>query len=150
MILERYSSLLNKASLPSEQRGEQIIDGLLHNIYRAFDYREEDAIYDILSRSVTGDLLTDIYLETRRGLELVNQGGARAKVKAVEVQSVVLSEAAQGEGFQADVSWVVKGSVGHWGHVHQRNNRYQAKLMIEPIAEQWKLTSMSVIHEERL
>ncbi|GAB3529723.1 hypothetical protein [Photobacterium alginatilyticum] len=144
------TSSLGKASLPSEQRGEEIIDGLLHNIYRAFDYREEGAIYDTLSSSVTGDLLTDIYLETRRGLELVNQGGARAKVKAVEVQSVVLSEAAQGEGFQADVSWIVKGSVGHWGHVHQRNNRYQAKLMIEPIAEQWKLTSMTVLHEERL
>ena len=33
-------------------------------------------IYDVLDRSVTGDLLTQTYLETRRGLELQSQGGA--------------------------------------------------------------------------
>ena len=34
-------------------------------------------------QSVAGELLTDVFLETRRSLELENQGGARAKVKEV-------------------------------------------------------------------
>jgi hypothetical protein len=57
----------------------------LENVYRSFDYRDESVIYDSLERSVTGDLLTDTYLETRRSLELENQGGAWAKVKTVEM-----------------------------------------------------------------
>ena len=46
----------------------------MSNVYRAFDFRDEERIYDVLERSVHGGLLTDIYLETRRGLEIRNQG----------------------------------------------------------------------------
>jgi hypothetical protein len=59
--------------------------GLLSNIYQAFDYREESVIYDILEKSVAGELLTETYLETKRSLEIENQGGARARVKEVEI-----------------------------------------------------------------
>ena len=69
----------------SDARSNEVVSGLLHNVYRAFDFREEEQIYDVLAKSVEGDLLARIYLETRRGLEVANQGGARAKVKVVEL-----------------------------------------------------------------
>lgn len=127
-----------------------VVDALLQNIYHAFDFRQQEKVYDVLAASVEGDLLTDIYLETLRGLELSNQGGARAKVQSIELQDLQVEPLAAGEGFIARADWLVQGSVGHWGHVHQRVNRYQADLRIQPVAGQWKVTAMDVLAEERL
>ena len=46
----------------SDEAAREILGRLLDNTYGAFDYREEDRIYDTLERTVTGDLLTDVYL----------------------------------------------------------------------------------------
>ena len=124
--------------------------GLLENVYRSFDYREESVIYDALARSAAGDLLTDIYLETRRSLELENQGGARAKVQDV---TIVASEhqALGGEtGFVSTCTWNVAGSVGHWGHVHRRRNQYQARFVVRAVDGLWKITDLELLQEERL
>jgi hypothetical protein len=133
----------------SDDRASDVVGGLLHNIYRAFDYRQDEQIYDTLNRSVAGDLLERIYLETRRGLELANQGGARAKVKDVRLTELVARPTEDG-AFVADATWEVHGSVGHWGHVHTRSNRYRADLTISPADGQWKLIGLEIIDEERL
>ncbi len=133
----------------SEERSAEVVEGLLHNIYRAFDHRQEERIYDTLDRSVSGPLLERIYLETREGLELANQGGARAKVKGIELVEIS-TRAGDGAGFVARTTWNVYGSVGHWGHVHQRNNRYQANLVIAPEAGSWKLFGLEILDEQRL
>jgi len=125
-----------------------VVAGLLHNIYRAFDFREEEQIYDVLARSVDGELLTQIYLETRRGLELANQGGARAKVKEIELTDFA-AEPAEAGGFTALATWTVNGSVGHWGHIHQRRNKYR-ELTVRPLQGTWKLTDIDILAEERL
>jgi len=132
-----------------ESRKQQLVSELLQNIYRAFDFREEEKIYDVLSLSVAGDLLTDIYLDTRRSLEIQNQGGARAKVKSLELVELE-TEAGKNGGFEAHALWNVSGSVGHWGHIHGRTNRYRASLGIEPVEGVWKLTSLELLEETRL
>ena len=133
----------------SEERSAELVGNLLHNVYRAFDFRDEERIYDTLSRSVAGDLLEQIYLETRRGLELASQGGARAKVKEVELVELD-ADPADGGGFRATAVWRVRGSVGHWGHVHQRRNQYRAELGVAPKDGAWKLVKLDVLEEERL
>jgi hypothetical protein len=148
--LNILSYTLGESNQPDEARAEAIIGDLLHNIYRAFDFRAESDIYDVLDRSVHGDLLTDIYLETKRSLVLVSQGGSRAKVKEVTLESVKLQPATGDDRFSAETSWVVNGSVGHWGHIHERNNRYHAILTIKVVGPQWKLEEMTVLQEERL
>ncbi len=139
----------NRQSSMNSQRLQQLAGNLLHNVYRAFDYRGEEVIYDVLSRSASGELLTDIYLETRRGLELANQGGARVKVKDIEVLDAVLVET-NGDSLTVDSKWNVSGSVGHWGHVHQRRNGYHAMLEISEMGGVWKLTGLEILGEERL
>lgn len=139
----------NRQSSMNSQRLQQLAGNLLHNVYRAFDYRGEEVIYDVLSRSASGELLTDIYLETRRGLELANQGGARVKVKDIEVLEAVLVET-NGDSLTVDSKWNVSGSVGHWGHVHQRRNGYHAMLEISEMGGDWKLTGLEILEEERL
>jgi hypothetical protein len=132
-----------------EARGREVVTALLHNIYRAFDHRAEERIYDVLEQSAAGDLLERIYLDTRRGLVLANQGGARAKVKKIELEALS-AERADGGAFRADATWTVSGSVGHWGHVHQRRNRVRAELLVAPVDGDWKLIDLELIEEERL
>lgn len=132
-----------------EVRLRELTGGLLHNVYRAFDYRGEEQIYDVLAKSVTGNLLNDVYLETRKGLELANQGGAQVKVKNIE-----MLEARQvgenDDGLLVEARWNVAGSVGHWGHIHQRTNAYHARLTLQDIDGAWKLTGLDILEEERL
>jgi len=133
----------------NSERLQSLVGDLLHNVYRAFDYRGEEAVYDVLARSVTGELLADVYLETRKGLELANQGGAQVKVKDIEMlETRLVSD--DNDGFTVEARWNVAGSVGHWGHIHQRSNSYHANITIEDIGGVWKLTSLEILQEERL
>ena len=141
---------VSRVAAITQVEAESTVGGLLHNIYRAFDFRDEGTVYDLLEHSVTGDLLTDVYLETRKGLELASQGGARVKVKSVDLQQVE-PEPLRGEpGFLARCQWNVMGSVGHWGHIHQRTNQYKAELTIQPIDGVWKVTGLELLQEERV
>jgi hypothetical protein len=129
-------------------RASEIVSALLHNVYRAFDFRDEETIYDTLERSVTGDLLTETYLETRRGLELASQGGARAKVQEIDLTDLQMLDSER--GIAARCTWTVAAAVGHWGHIHQRRNQYVADLRIEDIDGVWRITALELIDEKRL
>ena len=118
LLIVGASLILGRPLAPPNEATETVVADLLRNVYQAFDYREESDIYDTLERSVAGDLLIDIYLETQRSLELANQGGARAKVKSVEMQAIRITAADEPNAFRAHATWNVNGSVGHWGHVH--------------------------------
>jgi hypothetical protein len=134
----------------SDADAEQIVGALLQNTYRAFDFRDEGAIYDVLSRSSAGDLLTDIYLETRRSLELENQGGARVKVKEVEVLDSEAQPLDDELGFVSRLTWNVSGSIGHWGHIHTRTNQYEARFTVVSIDGAWKFTGLELLQEQRI
>jgi len=144
----RASVALPGAAELSEADSQTLVSGLLANVYTAFDFRDESAIYDALEQSLVGDLLTDVYLQTMQSLELESQGGARVKVKGVELNEVVCEPT--GAGVRAVCNWDVKGSVGHWGHLHQRVNRYDAELVIEPVAGQWKIVALELLEEQRI
>ena len=83
-------------------------------------------------------------------LELKKQGGARVKVKEVEILEMDTEDLEGGIGFETRSLWKVKGTVGHWGHIHKRINQYEAILTVEPVDKAWKLTKMEVVKEERL
>ncbi len=46
--------------------------------------------------------------------------------------------------------WTIVGTVGHWGHVHQRSNLYEANLTISTANGVWKITDFEVLEQERL
>jgi hypothetical protein len=131
------------------ERAAGVTSDLLHNIYRAFDFRDEEKIYDTLAQSVQGELLVQTYLEARSGLELANQGGARVKVKEIDLIEFDAQPSREG-GFSATATWNVAGSVGHWGHVHQRRNQYRAEMEVAPVDGVWKLVALEILNEERI
>jgi hypothetical protein len=42
------------------------------------------------------------------------------------------------------------GTVGHWGHVHTRQNLYDAIVTIKAVDGTWKITELEVIEENRI
>ncbi len=134
-----------------EQESKLILDSLLKNIYRAFDFRGESDVYDKLALSVEGDLLSTIYLQNRKSFAVKKAGGAQARVKEVEVLEV-RSDPVNGESntFQLNSNWTALGTVGHWGHVHTRKNDYDAKVTIKIIDGSWKMTGLELIEERRI
>ena len=72
-----------------------------------------------------------------------------AKVKEVEILDGDYSEVAGG-GFVSHLTWTVKGSVGHWGHIHQRVNQYEARITVEVVDGRWKITGLELLEEVRV
>jgi hypothetical protein len=135
---------------PSTERTSVILDGLLTNVYRAFDFRDESRVYDHLAASVMGDQLEQIYLENRKALELENRGGAQANVDEVNVLSIREVSASEEGGFIAEAVWTVSGSVSHFGHTHYRRNKNHALVTFVMDGDAWKIRDIELIEEKRL
>jgi hypothetical protein len=85
----------------------------------------------------------------RRGLVLASQGGASARVKEVELVELD-ARPAEERGIRARATWQVRAAVGHWGHLHERRNQYEAILRLQPIDGAWKLVAVEILDEVRL
>jgi len=128
-----------------------VLQSLLKNVYRAFDFREEDNVYDKLAISVSGDLLATLYLQSRKSLEVQKAGGAQAKVKAVEVlEASVDSQPDRPLAYTFKAKWTALGTVGHWGHVHTRKNLYDALVTVDAVDRNWKITGLELLEEKRI
>ena len=113
-------------------------------------FRDAEAlIYDRLAVTVTGETLTDVYLQQRRALEAEERGGAQARVEAVEVLEA-RDISSLDSGFLVRATWTVGGMVTHFGHRHFRQNRYDANIQIVPVEGSWKLQSIEVLEQERV
>jgi hypothetical protein len=135
----------------TDDKAVAVLNNLLKNIYRSFDFREEEDVYDRLATSVSGNLLSDIYLQNRKSLVVTQAGGARARVKAVEILEVDVKSLADhplGRLFHA--TWTAMGSVGHWGHIHMRKNQYEANISVEPVDGSWRITGLELLEEKRI
>jgi len=150
LLLSVTAMQLGSSKIPANDNAKAIVANLLHNVYRAFDYREESEIYDVLARSVGEELLTDIYLSTRRSLVIKKQGGAQSKVKDISLEELTINPSDEDNSFIAEATWTVNGSVGHWGHIHKRSNRYEAEFVIGSVDNVWKIKTMKVYNEERI
>jgi hypothetical protein len=144
------SSPLARAPALESEQAEEVLHALLYNVFRAFDHRDEGLVYDRLALSISGDLLTDVYLQVRRSMELENQGGARVKVDEVTIVDVAEERKPDGPAFAYRCRWTAAGSVGHWGHIHRRANQYDAVITIEPVNEVWKITTIDLREERRI
>ena len=119
-------------------------------MYRAFDVRHENQVYDLLAMSVKGDQLAQIYVQNKQSLGLENCGGARANVDEVDILAINKVTKSEGDGFIADAVWTVSGSVSYFGHTHYRRNRNHALVTFVMDGESWKIVDIELIDEKRL
>lgn len=129
---------------------QRIVTPLLRNVYRAFDHHAESDVYDVLARSVDGELLRKLYLETIQALTLDGREGTRVTIAEFSANVDKVAPNPKGEGFVADCNWMARGIVGHWGHSHPRVNIYNARVTITPAKGEWKLTDLEVQEVRRL
>jgi hypothetical protein len=128
---------------------QPVLQSLLRNTYHAFEQRDESAVYDVLARSISGDLLQRIYLQTTQALALEATDGTRVKVTDLAVDVDGVTPQSDGKGFVAHGQWTAFGRVGHWGHLHQRVNKYKANMTVEAVDGAWKMTGLEVLEEVR-
>ena len=134
-----------------DEQAKVLLQALLKNVYRAFDFREEQDVYDKLALTVSGDLLADIYLQNRKSFTVQKAGGAQAKVKDVSIISASAQRHDEdGLGYRIRGNWTATGTVGHWGHVHVRENMYDAELKVQAIDGKWKITGLELLEEKRV
>jgi hypothetical protein len=133
----------------NDEQSQVLLQAMLKNVYRAFDFREEQDVYDKLALSVDGDLLADIYLQNRKSFAVQKAGGAQARVKEVEIISAN-AERMDGLAYRIKGNWTATGTVGHWGHIHTRQNFYDAIVTVEAVDGAWKITEMELLQEKRI
>lgn len=154
ILLPRWQYSLGSSTRAAQISGEdarEITLSLLKNVYRAFDFREEEDVYDKLTVSVSGDLLKDVYLQSRESMVIEQAGGAHAKVEQVEVlESEVQKSKKQKGALDVKTKWTAIGSVGHWGHIHTRQNVYDAILTLAVVDDAWKITALELLEEKRV
>lgn len=141
---------LFSSGIPSNDENIRILHGLLLNTYRSCQYQDEEHAYDQLARSVTGDLLTSIYLENRDMLNIGETEGAKSIIERVDVRNVDTLKTLDDGAFSVSANWDVYGSVSHWEHTHYRCNSYRAVVTIMPTENYWKITNIEITDEERV
>jgi len=141
ITIQRDEGAPNIADVTEAQK---IVSPLLRNVYRAFDHRAESRIYDVLHRSIEGELLRKLYLETITALTLDGREGTRVLITEFEATVDQVTGHTSSGGFIADCNWSTIGTVGHWGHAHPRYNGYKARVTVEPLQGEWKLTALEV------
>ena len=134
-----------------DEQSRALLQALLKNVYRAFDFRDEEDVYDKLALTVKGDLLAELYLQNRKSFAIKKAGGAQAKIKTVDIQQAQAKRLESGSlGYAITGRWTALGTVGHWGHIHTRQNLYDAIVTIEAIDGQWKITDLELLEEMRI
>jgi hypothetical protein len=136
------------------QESRDVFTQLHQGMYRGLDFGSEQQIFAALQKCVDGDLLESVYLQLREGLQLRDQGGAVARVRSIEYgdTETVPRDPARVDwpGYQIRASWVVAGTVEHWGHIHERRNQFDALFTVEPRDGLWKISSMDVEGQSQL
>ncbi len=130
-----------------DSEAKDVFTKLHRGMYRSLDFGNEERIYDVLASSVDGKLLETLYVQLRKSLELREQGGAVARIREItyDASDVVRdAKAVKWPGFEMHAKWTVAGTVEHWGHVHERQNQFDAIVAIEPRDGAWKITRMDV------
>ncbi|MEK6235936.1 MAG: hypothetical protein N2C14_14610 [Planctomycetales bacterium] len=154
LSLSEFPSPFSSAPRLSSGQAGAVFASLHKNVYRAFDYRREEDVYDALANSADGEMLRDVYLKIRRGLVNAEQGGAVSRIRKIEILEGDLQPPPESQrddrGFRYKCRWTVQGTVEHWGHVHARTNEYAAVFTVEPRDGAWKLTGMELLDEQRL
>lgn len=125
---------------------QQIRQSLLLNLYAAFEYRDEQQIYDALSVSCDASLTQRIYLQLAESLRHADQGNAIAAIRSVTFPEITTDAM----NLDSECSWVVSGTVEHWGHVHERSNRFRARLDVDWIGNSWKLTNLQITDQQQV
>jgi hypothetical protein len=135
----------------SEDETKVLITDLLQNTYRAVNLTDEFEIYDKLALSVHGDLVEKIYLESRKRTVLPNQDSPEVQMIEVNIRDIMEAKITDDRlGYTYTCEWYVSGTIRHWAHQHNRQNRYIGLITVKRIDDAWKITEWELLDEQRI
>ncbi len=144
----------DKPLLPTPEDTSAIFEPLLANIYTAFDYTDDDNIYDALALSVEGRTLDTLYNDIYRSLIQQDEGAAVSRVQSVtplETETLnIRFDELERPFIKIRARWQVEGAVYHFGHSHTRLNEYTAEYSIVGTENGWRISGYDVIEQFRL
>jgi len=148
----RLRNALHEPSAPTGDNASRILTQILSNTYQAFNLEDEEQLYNQLSETVGGDLVENVYLDSRRKLTSGVRQGAEVTVREVRVVSVggEVKGSNAVEGFTYECKWSVTARVRHLQHVHYRQNIYTGLLRVQVIGDTWKIGDIDLISEDRV
>ena len=93
-------------------------------------------------------------MQLHQSLEMKEQSGAIARIQSIKYDSGEESPRSATTvpwpGFEYRSTWTVAGTVEHWGHIHERQNRFNAVFTIEPRDGHWKITRMDIADQKQV
>ncbi len=139
----------------TEDEAVRIFETLHANVYFAFEYEKESDVYDALARSVSGELLADLYRQIYTGLILEEEGGAVARVQALRhlethIEQIGVFGEEQAPGFLARSRWQVDGKVTHFGHSHERTTEQLAQFTVSQVGGEWRIAGDKILESRVL
>ena len=98
-----------------------------------------------------GDLRAELYQQNRKSFAIKKAGGAQARINTVDVRQARTKRLEGGSlGYAITGRWTALGTVGHWGHIHTRQNLYDAVVTVEAIDGHWMITDLDLLEERRI
>jgi hydrogenase/urease accessory protein HupE len=136
---------------PTADDARLVVSRVLSDTYHAFNIGDENDLFDALAESVTGELVDDLFLDSRRRLKAGTREGTEITVRDVGVLEISepLDTSGTEEGFSYDCRWQVIARVRHLQHVHHRQNIYSGVLTLRPEDGRWKIASVALASEDR-
>jgi len=148
-------AVANPIHEPRAPRGgdaRRVASSVLFDTYRAFNLSDEEEVFDRLADNVTGDLVEDLYLDSRRRLTAGTREGTEVTVRDVSV--IEISEPMVAKAGSDDVTydcrWVVTSRVRHLQHIHHRRNIYGGMLTLTVDGDRWKIADVELTSEDRV
>ena len=136
----------------AEGEAKRVLQQVLSNTFHAFNLSDEEKLYDRLSENISEELITDVYLDSRRRLNAGVRTGAEVTVREVKVLSV--KQVGEGsnptDGFSYESKWAVTARVRHLQHVHHRQNIYSGIIKIKIDERSWKIVAIELLSEDRV
>jgi len=150
-----YASLpawTSPAGRPDDVQAAQIFRDLHGGIYRAFDARTESGVYDTLARSLTGEILDDVYNEVYEAMRMRTGGSTKFQVRRVKPIStqILPADDVDASAFRVRYRWRVYGTVTHYTHTHARFNEYEALYLVTRHGGAWRIAGSEVRQHRRL
>jgi hypothetical protein len=135
---------------PRDDDARRVAEAVLSDTYHAFNLTDEGELYDRLAASVTGELVDDLYLDSRRRLTAGTRQGAEVTVRDVEVLDIGEPIEAGSGAIDYECRWVVTSRVRHLQHIHHRRNIYAGTLTLTVDGGRWKIARVDLTSEDRV
>jgi hydrogenase/urease accessory protein HupE len=135
----------------SVEQSRALVTDLLENTYRAINLQDEFEVYDKLSLSVHSSLMERLYLESRKRTVLPSQDNPEVQIIEVRVAEIIDTVRTDDKlGYAFTCEWYVSGTVRHWAHQHNRQNRYLGLITVKIEDRTWKIYGLELLDEKRI